>query len=39
MNPMIRMMMAPMSAGSAPRMAPSPSDQDCATACIIVPFL
>jgi hypothetical protein len=33
------MMMAPMSAGSAPRMAPSPSDSDCATACILAPYL
>jgi hypothetical protein len=34
MKPTTRMMMAPMSAGSAPRMAPSPSDSDCVIACI-----
>jgi hypothetical protein len=31
MKPMTRMM-APMSAGSAPSMEPSPSDSDCVTA-------
>src|SRR3712207_1671620 len=39
MKPMTRMMMAPMSAGSAPRMAPSPSDSDRVTACILAPCL
>src|SRR5215210_3626877 len=39
MKPMRRMMMAPMSAGKAPRMAPSPSDSDCVTACICLHLL
>src|ERR671916_994396 len=38
MKPTTRMMMAPMSAGSAPRMAPSPSDRDCVTACMPFSF-
>src|SRR5918998_236306 len=38
MKPTTRMMMAPMSAGSAPRMAPSPSDSDCVIACMPFSF-
>jgi hypothetical protein len=31
--------MAPMRAGKAPKMALSPSDKDCVTACILAPNL